>query len=398
MSATAAVAAVITAPALVTPAEAQQRQEQPIRLELGGYFMAYFMGGDQERRLNKPGNGFRNHGIARESEIFFLGSTQLDNGLVVGARIELEGETSADQIDETFMFFEHVRYGRLEAGQTKSAANKMFYGAPDPVPGFGFNSPTFNTIQPGFNTALSNTYIQIGASGDEEKLTIFTPQMYGVQFGISYTPNGCEASTAAPACVPAGDGFQNKQNIGRMSKVVEMALSYTESFGDFDLGAYAGGGFGRVEQNGVNGEFQNRKQWGLGWVGSYAGVTLGMSYRWDNVGFRRGTLGNDPLNLQPTTQQDFNIGAVYQFGPWTVGAQYHRTWVQLTDDTNNRFERKDKFDGVIVGGTYLLGPGIQLAGGVEWRNFRGPDRTPASQRNDAENEGVTFVLGSVLSF
>ena len=56
---------------------------------------------------------------SQDAEIHFTGSTVLDNGLEVGARIELTGEDDADsQIDESWIYFSggfgEVRMGSLD--------------------------------------------------------------------------------------------------------------------------------------------------------------------------------------------------------------------------------------------------------------------------------------------
>lgn len=377
--------------------------EQPIRIEVGGYFMGYVLAGTQRDGGSRLGQRIRHYGIARESEIFFLGSTQLNNGLIAGVRVELEGETSGDQIDETYIFFEHIRFGRLELGQTKSAPNKMWYGAPDPVPGFGFNSPIFLTVLPGRNRADASTFVNMGATGDEEKLSLYTPQLWGFQFGFSLTPDSCEI-TGAGVC--AGNaGLRTKRDIGQQQNAMEFAIAYSGMLGEVAYGAYAGAGFADVEQNNAQpgGVFRDRRQFGFGAQANWEGFTFGASYRWDNLGNRQGPdqFFFEPTGLAPTNQQDFNAGVVYQMGPWVFGLQYHRTWVELTTNAatgSRKLGQKDRMDGFIVGGTYLLGPGIQLAGGMEYRNFRGADRGTAGSKNDASNEGVVFMLGTRIDF
>src|SRR5262245_2829856 len=41
----------------------------------------------------------------QDVEIYMMGKTTLDNGISVGAKIELEGQQSNDQIDEVWAFF-----------------------------------------------------------------------------------------------------------------------------------------------------------------------------------------------------------------------------------------------------------------------------------------------------
>src|SRR3546814_16768938 len=70
-----------------------------------------------------------------DAEIWFNIRSVLDNGTVVGGRIELEGSTEADQIDESYLFVERRDSGRIEVGSTDLVPNKMRYGTPNAIPG-----------------------------------------------------------------------------------------------------------------------------------------------------------------------------------------------------------------------------------------------------------------------
>lgn len=93
--ATTAVAAVL---ALSAVAPAALAQEKP-KLTLGGFTTQDF--GFSE---NDGTSGFKD-GFDQKSdtEVHFNFSTTLDNGLKISGRIELEGNTSSDQIDENFL-------------------------------------------------------------------------------------------------------------------------------------------------------------------------------------------------------------------------------------------------------------------------------------------------------
>ncbi len=66
----------------------------------------------------------------QDSEIHFLPSITLDNGLKIGANVQLEGFQGGDQIDESFLFIDGS-FGRVLLGSENSAGYLMHYGAPD---------------------------------------------------------------------------------------------------------------------------------------------------------------------------------------------------------------------------------------------------------------------------
>ena len=90
-----------------------------IKLSLSGHFNAAVMVIDQDLDVNT-----RNHAFDREAEIFFRGSTILDNGLTVGVNVELEAESIDDQIDETYLYFKGG-FGEIRLGQDDGAMQAM---------------------------------------------------------------------------------------------------------------------------------------------------------------------------------------------------------------------------------------------------------------------------------
>ena len=80
-----------------------------IKLGVGGFFRTAYMATFDDDSEGEPGNERNTDGVFCDAEIHFTGSTVLDNGLEVGARVELEGETTStdgdgDQIDEAWIY------------------------------------------------------------------------------------------------------------------------------------------------------------------------------------------------------------------------------------------------------------------------------------------------------
>lgn len=76
-----------------------------IRLSVGGFFNAAYQATFDDDGEGEPGDDRNTDGFFQSAEIFFDGRVTLDIGLAVGARVELEGETENDQIDEAWIFF-----------------------------------------------------------------------------------------------------------------------------------------------------------------------------------------------------------------------------------------------------------------------------------------------------
>ena len=110
---------------------------EKIKLGLGGYLQSSFVVASYDDGDQLPTN------IRHEGEVFFTGSTTLDNGLTFGVNIQLEARATSDQVDETYMYVDGS-FGRILFGSENSASYLMHYGAPSPVPAWGLNSPNAN--------------------------------------------------------------------------------------------------------------------------------------------------------------------------------------------------------------------------------------------------------------
>ena len=337
-----------------------------ITLGLGGYFRAFAVFGDQDDGPGEPGAGVREHGIARESEIYFEGKTTLDNGIQVGVTVQLEGETSGDQIDESYVWFEGF-FGRIEIGSEDDATEQMFYGAPTPIDGHGVNSPTlFHVSTGGHALGTSATFITFG---DRDKIIYFTPRFAGFQFGASYAPDNSEE---------LGGGFRPDNTPGQQSEIFTAGVNWKGSFSGADIAVY--GGYASTElELATATATEDLEVWGLGGEIGYAGFTLGASYRQID----------DAAALPGTDRQDWNIGLAYETGPWTFAGAY----AHGEQDAGTGISGEDEIDHFEAGVTYALGPGISVVGGVQYVDLEDNLGAPGN-----ENEAWVGLLGTRLSF
>ncbi len=357
MGTTALVAAGIAAPGI--------QAAEKIRLTLGGYFDAFIVAGSQDEGAGQSAAGFRGHGIGRESEIFFRGKTRLDNGIEFGVNVQLEGETSADQIDESYIWSEG-RFGRIELGSEDPVTDSMHVGAPNPIGSAAINSPDNLHIQTGGNAAASPATIA-NISGDSDKLSYFTPRFAGFQLGASYTPDNTEE---------AGGALRAANTAGQQSEIVEVAINYEGSFGD--VGLALSGGYAAADLEVAAAGAKNQRQWSVGGALTFGGFELGAAWRQDDLG----TTGSN------TDREDLAVGISYGTGAWTIGAQYAIGEVEA-----GAAGGKDTSEGLELGATYSVGPGIDLTGGVQFWKLDDNLNAPGS-----ENDATIFIIGTNISF
>ena len=346
---------------------------EKIQLGLGGYFKAFVVGGKQN---DGPGLDARNHGVAQESEIHFTGETTLDNGITLGVNVQLEGETSADQIGESYIYASGT-FGKLIYGQENPASDLMFYGSPWAIDGVGLASPDHVFVTLG--NAVGSPTVVSDISGDAEKLTYFTPRMGGFRLGLSYTPDNC--APPAAACTSAGTGLQSQLDTGQQSEAVEIGANYLRRISGLDLALYAGMTKGNVEGTATAvtaAGAEDQDQWGLGVEFSFGGLTFGADYRKDDLG----------TSAADTDRTDYSVGLTYALGDWTIGTAYAHGEVEAGAGLG-----QDETDGYQVGAAYALGPGITLTSGITYWDVQDNLNAVA-----VENTATVFVFGTLLSF
>ena len=355
-----------------------------VKMGVGGYMQAFFVGVDQDDNAGDPGDDRRDHLVAREGEIIFNGTTTFDNGLKVGAQVQLEAETCGDQIDEGFIFFSGS-WGRINIGSENSAAYLMHYSAPAPSHwAHGLQSSNFMHAGPGTNAAgtghaVGNFVHTAPASltSDSEKITYFTPRLSGFQFGVSYTPERCQENNGGrvsgneAGCGGSYSGAES-DNDGVPGEIIELGANYVGTLGGVSVNV--SGSYGTNE--GEGGGVKDTDESTLGANIGAAGFTVGAGWRHEE------DIGGANID-----SDDFTIGVRYASGPWGVGVQY--TYAEQ----DRALGGEDDFDGFEVGGSYTLGPGVLLSGGVQYLDWESETNNPAN-----ENEAWVGFIGTHVAF
>ena len=224
-----------------------------IKLGVGGFFRTAYMVNFDDDSEGEPGNERNTDGVFCDAEIHFNGSTVLDNGLEVGARVELEGEDDdGDQIDEAWIYFSGG-FGEVRMGSTDDALT----GACILPPGGTTNFSAFSPNQWGANTdgaadfpALSSNAACVGVDDreDAQKLVYISPSFGGFQLNLWYTPNGGDERHGDG--VGAHIGMPINERRGIAPQLLGLWHLLRTKASGWGLSAGAGGSFeGHVEQS-----------------------------------------------------------------------------------------------------------------------------------------------------
>lgn len=372
---------------------AAQSKAGPIQAGVNGTFNGVYAFVSQDDGTNTaatPMGQRRSHGLLREAEARFWGQTRLDNGLLVGYRVSLEAEDCQDQIDESWIFFDSA-YGRMEIGETDQVGWKMYYGAPNAIPNFStsvHNIVAWNSN--GTAAGILSPIARLSLGNDQNHINYFTPRFFGFQVGVSYTPEGCkEGNTDGDGagtflCGGAYRGMTpegvsaSATGAGNVQDIWEIAANYVNKFGDVGVAVYGAMNKGDHQTAGT----YDPRQWGLGAEVSYMGFTLGGAYTQTKMACATVTRGCD--------NPHWNVGLKYATGPWGVGIEYAQAKQEFSTGAAD-----DEGQFLYIGGTYLLGPGINLFAGVQF--FELDAGTPATSTKQ-DNDGTVFLIGTAIAF
>jgi predicted porin len=293
-----------------------------------------------------------------------------DNGLEYGFDIELQTQTDDTvNADETWMFLEGG-WGRVELGDQDGAADRMFVGGEDNVSGRGGYNGDVGDV---FNFGAINTDSPaLAITGDNTKVTYFTPRFAGFQFGTSWTPDTSQ---------DGGDDTDGDDAVGNDS-VYELGLNYQNTFGDIGItvaGVYIGGDH---ENSGV---VEDPEVWGAGIDLSYAGFELGFGYadrNETNITTAATAAGAD-------AGQWWDVGLRYTTGPWQVGVGYFQS---SEDNIAPASESEVKI--FTIGADYTIAPGWRVEGDVNFIEADNITQTAPA----VDNDGTVFAIATIMTF
>lgn len=300
--------------------------------------------------------------VKSDAEISFVPSITLDNGLQFGANVQLEANTSGDQIDESYLFIQGS-FGEVLLGSENSAGYKMTYGAPDvtvvgvnsgsttafaPISGtaFGASGSAIQTGDDLFRGTLGTTFLENMRNNDAQRITYFSPRFFGFQVGASYARDAQQDSNQQV----------NTDIAGTVHDIWDVGANYVNSFGDFNValsGRYglADLGKGHGDDDDDDDDFfdfdDDPEVWAVGANLGYAGFTVGGSYAEQNdAGFLNG--------------EAWDAGVSYETGPWGFSATYFNG--ENVDNEAALFgeNNDEELEQWIVGVSYTVAQGVKL--------------------------------------
>lgn len=350
--------------------------EEKISLSLGGYWNAQIAVGDNDNDANPSTTSVRSHGMSHESEIFFSGSTTLDNGITFGVKMELEGESTGDQMDNNYIYA-RGDFGEIYFGEQWGPGLMMAKGT---VGGMlaGHGDFASHTHIAALNGLGLNTFVGDAGfgTGPVDKITYYTPRISGIQVGVSYMPDnqGANNDSARALASDIGGTAHNE--------LLDVGANFVSNFGSTSIGVSALYTTSSQEQTAVGGTTNEDAD----------GTSFGIQ-----VGFADITLGGRVSQINNITgaatgaeldQEAWRFGVAYKMSShMNVGAEYISMERDVTATT------QDETVYWSMGVSYHMGPGITTYAGIQMFDFEDATNAAAS-----EGENTIGVMGLKLAF
>jgi len=360
-----------------------QSKAKPITLSVGGYMTAYAGYAEQSSSYESSASatsrvGYDQFNMINDSEVYFRGSTKLDNGVGVSVTVQLETDrvnnqnvsTGAAHIDESYMTLTGG-FGSVLLGSTKASTGKMNVAAPS-VGGISLSTPDHDSwiIKPSAVGSSANFSSGTTAgSSDAMKIVYLSPTIAGgLSVGASYTPSADETDNMPEVGGTSGDANQ----------MFDAVVKYSAKMGGATVTANVGYG----ETQGVATASTSFTRGGL--TIASGGVT---------AGFDVAEVGNKDTAIEGTSTSDeqtsYNIGVKYAAGGYTMGVGYAHSEMPFASGTTG----DDEMDKYTLGIERGMGAGVTLTGQLLYVDYS--DETTSDANN---NSGWALVGGVKVAF
>jgi outer membrane protein OmpU len=362
---------------------------EPIKLTVGGFFREAYMVNFDDDREGELGNERNTDGFFNDAEIFFLGTTTLDNGLTIGARVELEGEDNdGDQIDEAWILLSGG-FGEVRIGSNDEALVGACILPPGGTDNFSAFSPNqwaanVSPFAPDFPALTSNAVcIGVDDREDAQKIVYMTPVFAGFQLRVSYTPNGGDErhgdGVGTHVGMPVNSDAESRHN-------TSVYGLYELTRATWALTAGLGASFeGHVEQQ--PGDDQREQTFYQGGVNlTFGAFSIGGVFEYFD----------DLLSFKDGDDADGWVaggGLAYEFADFVLGAQYSHQSTEVDRAGGGR----DDFtmDRALLTAIYPLGPGIDLDAEIAYTWL---DTDPESGDGIDDYQSLEIGLGTAITF
>jgi hypothetical protein len=352
-----------------------------VELSIGGWYHAAAGGiaGEDFSASSAVDEGdVRDYAFKQNVGIAFSGESVLDNGLTVGAYVELRGQTHEDQIRKVYAYFSGG-FGKVQFGDQDSALAAMCYTVPSASKIFGADSPAvygFNFSNAGIAGYGATNGTCYGIDSYSTQLVYFSPEFSGFQFALSFTPDQTEDTRNT--LDGAGTRFQNDE--GQNSENLSMAGVFSHDFNGVKLTIGGAHSFSFDKEFNPN-DTEEAQDSNAYFRVEYAGFTIGAAAEYRQNFFDEGE-----------DQLVFGAGVTYGWDPWMLGLGWTRGDYEGVIAPNGVDSFNAVHDDIALTLSYALGPGITVDGLIEYSIYKSNDAA------GPDYQGIGLGIGTAIAF
>jgi len=351
-----------------------------VKLSIGGWYHAaagVIAGEDFSASSDVAESSLRDYAFKQNVGVSFSGESVLDNGLTVGAYVELRGQSNSDdQIRKVYAYFSGG-FGKVQFGDQDSALAAMCYTVPSASKIFGADSPAvygFNFSNAGLAGYGATNGTCYGIDSYSTQLVYFSPDLSGFQFGVSFTPDQTEDTRNTLD----GAATRLKTDTGQNSENLSLAAVFTHDFNGVSLTVGGAHSISFDKENSAADEAQDSNAYAQV---AFAGFTIGgaMEYR---------------QNFFEDNHDDlvFGAGVTYNWDVWTVGLGWTRGDYEKAIGVNLVGPFNAVHDDIALTASYAVGPGISVDGLLEYSRYK------SNNAAGPDYQGIGVGLGTAIAF
>jgi hypothetical protein len=278
---------------------------------------------------------------------------------ILAYRDQLSGLRYGGDVFEKVFFTIQTGLGRVEIGQDDGAAYTLAVAGPKVDPDTSLDDADMSFFRDPTSAraviAMFPLRSEIASSSNYAKISYYTPRLFGVQIGASFTPS--QGKDVMPF-VAAGPDVPDRQK-----RIWETAISYSDMFGEANVKAYAG--LSMAHDAARTPGHEGLTDWGLGASVDYplsddVKLALGGAYRQTNAY----TFDIDDALMGGSTRAT-HVSASLADGSWVGGIEY-------SDGTANGTLDAPRLDvsGYETTIGYRINANMQLSAGWQRLNYR----------------------------
>jgi outer membrane protein OmpU len=307
-------------------------------------------------------------------------NAEADNGLAYGGRVDWR--PSNDNLDEIWIDMSGS-FGTVVIGNDDGVGdNTVPQGGSVLVGSFGWTGTYLagSAAQVG-NAPFIDGQFSVGGTGDNAKVSYYSPSFGGFSGGISFTPDDNVAgATTNGGTDTDGDGDILDENVtaaNGFDNHVELVAAYAGEFGGTSVNV--AGSYKMADSADTANE--DVRVWEIGTTVGIAGFSLGASY----IDYGDSLVAK---NSSADAGAGFSLGVAYSFGAAAVSAGYFETWEDQADGT------EDTYSNISLDAEYTVAEGLAVYGGLQFAESDDGSNAAAA----GSEESTAVIIGTRLSF